>query len=229
MRVVVTPDTSRDRPGTTTAAATTIDSTAAPDPAPQIPLATRYGPSAIARRLRLSSPNRDTPDTQSRRHVTSRVTTPTSPRNRHRAWPRETHPSAVAGSAARQRTFRRRTSARQIHSTSLIFDTSANNGSRPRAPTTGAKCPYSTRLVKNPIRPAAIRSTPKRDLHTAILRASQRRPRQICCRETDLRIRWPTFSAVSHNMGTDRQQHNGRRLCCTWTRSSPCGPALKTR
>ena len=61
---------------------------------------------------------------------------------------------------------------------------------------------HAPRPLKKSISSAAIRSTPKRDVRAADLRAFERRPRQVCCRETDLRIRCRTFSAVSSIRGT---------------------------
>ena len=76
---------------------------------------------------------------------------------------------------------------------------------RPAAapPSQSAECLFSTRPQKKSTSSAAIRSTRKREVHTAVLRACERRPRQICCRETELRIwcglfqRSPTNSSTS--------------------------------
>src|SRR3954454_7432038 len=68
------------------------------------------------------------------------------------------------------------------------------NGGRNTSP---PRYRFSTRPLKKSISPSVIRSTQKRDLHTAALRPSERLSKQICCRETGLRIRAETISAVS--------------------------------
>lgn len=83
------------------------------------------------------------------------------------------------------------------------------------------------RPLKKSISPAAIRPTPKRDVHAAVLPAGERPPRQICCRETGLRIRFRTFqrsrrncfSYVKHGMRESRLTGIAGGLCCGWVRS----------
>jgi hypothetical protein len=57
----------------------------------------------------------------------------------------------------------------------------------------GSKRLLSTRPLKKSLPPAATRSARNRDAHTAVLRASARSSKEICCRETGLAIGARTF------------------------------------
>jgi hypothetical protein len=55
----------------------------------------------------------------------------------------------------------------------------------------------------------AIRSTQKRDVHTAALRPSEKRSKQMCCRETGLRIPARTFFSGLVDKHHDRRGREG--------------------
>jgi hypothetical protein len=120
-------------------------------------------------------------------------------------------------------------------------------------PTRTRECCLSTRPLKKSLWSAAIRSTPKRDVRAAVLRAFERRPRQIGCRETGLGIRCRTFQrsptiwalcrpardvpgglgsglSVQAPRAAERGQRPGcRRVYVEWRSPSRCDTAPRER